>query len=157
MDHAELIARLAATPDRLRAAFAAAGPTASIRAPAAGEWSAAEVLAHIRSVDAILAPYIFLLTVLDQPVFYGLDERELAGKAGFTTDDAASALAAFTARRQELVQLLSRLEPADWERESLHTAYGPFTVAQYAAHLAAHEEEHLPQLLAALEAAVTAR
>jgi DinB superfamily len=146
----EIIARLRATREQLRTVFSAAGAGAADRAPAPGQWSACEVLAHIRSVDAILAPYIVLLTALDKPTFYGLDERELAERAGYLDDDLETALTTFTLRREELIRLLERLDAVGWQRESTNTAYGRFTIADYARHLAAHEEEHLPEIERAL-------
>jgi DinB superfamily len=56
----------------------------------------------------------------------------------------------FTLRRRELTHLLERLDESGWQRPSIHTAYGRFTIADYAAHLAAHEEEHLPEIERAL-------
>jgi hypothetical protein len=156
MEHEAVIARLDAMPKRLRAAFAAVGAGTAERAPAPREWSARELLAHLRSVDALLAPYIFLLTVLENPTFSGADERALAERAGYLEDDVETALTAFTVRRGELVRLLRRLEAADWRRESVHTAYGRFTIADYAAHLAAHEEEHFPEVERALGVGVGA-
>ncbi|MGH2586219.1 MAG: DinB family protein [Dehalococcoidia bacterium] len=150
MEQEEVIARLEAMPERLRVAFATAGAGAADRAPSPGEWSAQELLAHIRSVDALLAPYIVLLTVLEKPAFSGADERALAERAGYLEDDVETALTAFTTRRGELVRLLKRLNAADRQRESVHTAYGRFTIADYAAHLAAHEQEHLPEVERAL-------
>ena len=157
MPHEEIIARLRAMPARLQSALHAVGIEAADRHPAPGEWSAREVLAHIRSVDAILAPYIFFLTVLENPTFPGFDERELADHAGYLDDDVETALATFAVRRRELVRLLERLDDAGWRRESTHTAYGRFTIAQYAAHLAAHEEEHALEFERALAAASGAR
>ena len=154
MPHEEIVARLRVMPERLRTALAAAGVEAADRPPAPSDWSARAVLAHIRSMDAILAPYIFFLTVLETPTFPGFDERELAEHAGYLDDDVETALATFTIRRRELIRLLERLDDAGWRRESTHTAYGRFTIAQYAAHLAAHEEEHAPEFERALEEAV---
>jgi hypothetical protein len=151
------INRLRAIPERLRVAFAAAGPEAAERPPAPGEWCARELLAHIRSVDAILSPYIFLLTGLDHPTFTGQDERALAERAGYLEDDVETALTSFTVRRRELVRLLERLDAADWQRESTHTAYGRFTLADYAAHLVAHDEEHVPDVEHALRVAASVR
>ena len=155
MDQLDVVAQLRAMPERLQAAFAAAGAGAANRVPAPGEWPASEILAHIRAVDAILAPFVFLLTVLDDPAFPGVDERELAEHAGYGDDEMEIALTTFALKRRELIQLLERLDGNDWQRASTHPAYGRFTIADYARHLAAHEAEHFPEIERALQGVAT--
>ena len=134
MEREEAIAHLRAAPERVRAAFAAAG----------------EVLAHLRAMDVILVSCVFVLAVVDNPSFPGVDERALAERAGYLEDDLETALTAFATRRGELVRLLERLDDAGWQRAGVHPAYGRFTIEDYARHFARHEAEHLVQIESAL-------
>ena len=151
MEREEVMAHLRAAPERLWATFAAAGAGAECCTPAYGEeWSAGEVLAHLRAMDAILVSCVFVMAVVDNPSFPGVDERALAERAGYLEDGLATALDSFTCRRAELVRLLERPDDAGWRRESVHAAYGRFTIEDYARHFARHEVEHLAQIESAL-------
>ena len=151
MDREQVMAHLRAAPERLRATFAAAGAGAERRTPAHGEeWSAGEVLAHLRAMDVFLVSCVFVMAVVDSPSFPGGDERALAERAGYLEDGLATALHSFTCRRRELVRLLERLDEAGWQRASVHPAYGRFTIEDYARHFARHEAEHIGQIESAL-------
>ena len=151
MERGKFVTHLLEAPERLRATFAAAGAGAKRPTPAHGEeWPAGEVLAHLRAMDVILVSYVFLLAVVDTPSFPGGDERALAERAGYLEDDLEPALHSFACRRAELVRLLERPDDAGWRRESVHAAYGRFTIEDYARHFARHEVEHLAQIESAL-------
>src|SRR5262245_23624655 len=112
---ADLIARLAATPARIAQAVTG-WPTARLHtAPTDGAWSAAEILAHLRATDDILAFRAFMILVRDNPPMASFDERRWAEVAGYTQADFHTSLETFRLRRAELAAMLGRAAPGDWE------------------------------------------
>lgn len=144
--YADLIDQLAATPGRVAAAVAGWSEE-QLRAPAAGgEWSVAEIFAHLRASDDIWSPRILMVLVRDQPALAGYDERRWAEVVGYTQADFALSLRTFTLRRAELVNTLRRATPEDWQRMGTHEARGSLSLRDVVASLVAHEAEHCAQL-----------
>jgi hypothetical protein len=143
---ADLIARLAATPARISQAIS--GMTeAQLRAPAAdSEWSAAEVLAHLRASDDILSSRAFMILARDNPPLPSFDERRWAAVAGYVQADVQASLEAFRLRRAELAAMLRRATAGDWERTGVHEEHGPMTLLDVIQRVVEHEEEHCEQL-----------
>jgi hypothetical protein len=145
---ARLLERLVGIPERI-AAVVAGWDVAQLRAAGAADgWSAAEILAHIRSSDDITSPRFYAILVRDNPPLPGYDERRWAEVAGYSNARFAPSLTTFRLRRQELVATLSRIAPADWERTGTHEEHGTITLLDLAEMLVAHEEEHCAQLAA---------
>ena len=65
---------------------------------------------------------------------------------GYADADFQELLATFTFRRAELVRVLRRLTPGDWQRVGLHEARGPITLRDTLHHIVEHEAEHCLQL-----------
>ena len=117
--------------------------------PASGgedAWSAAEIMAHLRASDDILAYRIYTILVRDDPPMPAYDERRWAEVAQYTTIPFQDSLAVFAAKRAELVRVLRHLAPADWDRQGVHEVYGPRTLRRVVTGLVEHEEEHCVQL-----------
>jgi hypothetical protein len=145
----DLIARLARTPERIAQAMAERTEAELRSAPAPGEWSEAEIVAHLRAADAILAYRVYAMLVRDDPPLATFDERHWAEVARYVEADVHLSAALFAARRSELVRMLLGTNPNDWERTGTHELRGRITVLDQVTTLVEHEEEHLPQLEAA--------
>ena len=142
----ELVERLAATPGRIAAATAGRVPEELSAAPAPGEWSAVAVLAHLRASDDILSPRLVAILVREEPTLPAFDDRRWGEVMGYAEADFQELQAAFTFRRAELVRVLRRLAPGDWERAGVHEARGRMTLRETLRHLVEHEAEHCVQL-----------
>jgi uncharacterized damage-inducible protein DinB len=143
----DLIARLSAAPRRLTHAVEGLSADDLRATPAAGEWSVAQVLAHLRASDDILAYRVYCMLARDDPRLPGYDERRWADVAGYThAPEPARLLDAYAARRSELVMVLRTLAPADWRRGGHHEEHGALTITDVVTHLVAHEEEHCAQI-----------
>jgi len=79
------------------------------------------------------------------------DPDRWAEERQYQRNDAMVALAALRRRRQESLAFLTRLEPAQWRRGSIHTTLGRMTFADWVALVAAHDDKHFAQLKRALE------
>jgi hypothetical protein len=141
----DLIARLSASPARI--AEATAGwSEGQLRAAPHGEWSAAAILAHLRATDDILAFRAYMILVRDGAPLASFDERRWAEMAGYIKADFHISLEAFRLRRAELVAMLRRAGPDDWQRSGLHEERGPITLLAIISDVVEHEEEHCLQL-----------
>jgi hypothetical protein len=142
----DLIARLAATPARIAQAISG-WAEAQIRATSVdSEWSPAEILAHLRASDDILASRVYMILARDDPPMPSFDDRRWAEVAGYSHADVRTSLEAFRLRRAELVAMLRSAAPGDWERTGVHEERGPITLFDIIGHIVEHEEEHCVQI-----------
>ena len=146
----DLVERLAATPGRIAASAAGRTPEELAATPKDGEWSAVAVLAHLRASDDILSPRPVAMLVRDEPALPAFDDRRWEQVMGYAGSDFQELLATFTFRRVELVRVLRRLTPDEWQRTGLHEAQGRITLLETLRHLVEHEEEHCLQIEALL-------
>ena len=94
-----------------------------------------------------------LQTILatDEPKLLRMDPDRWAHERQYLRNDAAEALTAFRIRRQESVELLTKLSPTDLQRSCIHPVNGRITIDQIVGLLAWHDDNHLDQLMRALE------
>lgn len=114
--------------------------------PSASEWSAVDVLAHLRSADDILTPRIYQMLVRDNPTFLAYEERVWAEVLGYADADFNTSLQTYTLKRDELVNALRRLTPEQWERTGVHEHNGSVTIHKLASDMVLHEEDHCRQI-----------
>jgi hypothetical protein len=152
MDTAQAISVLSRTPLWLRTYLGALTEEVARRAPQQGEWSPAQILAHLRASDAIMAPRIIRVLVRAEPPLIGYDERVWAAVTARAQLPVGTQLTAFEAHRAELIGVLRSLAPAEWERAGQHETRGRLTVAHIASDVAEHEQEHEAQMAAAVQA-----
>ena len=135
---------LAATPVRLAAVSGEVD-----RRPAPEEWSAAEVLAHLRSCGDVWGGCVRRVLAEDHPTIRAVNPRTYVEGTDYAQRCWADHLAAFTADRAALLEVLQGLAPADWERSARVVGAGrpvERTVLTYAEWLAAHERPHVRQV-----------
>src|SRR5260370_36836855 len=102
----EVIERLRDVPARIAKASGTRPASGLSAAPAKGEWSPAEILAHLRASDDILAYRAYMILARDNPPLPAFDERNWAEVAGYAHMDALDSLQTFSRRREELVTML---------------------------------------------------
>lgn len=135
---------LEATPVRL----AAVSGAVDVR-PSPDEWSAGEVLAHLRACGEVWGGCVRRLLAEDRPTLRALNPRTFQERTDWESRRWAEHLAAFAAERAALLELLHGLAPADWDRAALVTGAGrpvERTVLTYAEWLASHERPHVRQV-----------
>ena len=118
-------------------------------------WSAAEIMAHLRATDDILAYRVYAILVRDNPPLPAYDEQRWAEVARYGEVAVQDSLTMYTLRRAELIRTLRHSAPADWERTGTHETYGPQTLRAAVRKLVEHEAEHSDQLEALWPAAST--
>lgn len=141
-----IIRRLAYAPQRILNAVSGWSEAQIHGAPAESEWSAADILAHLRASDDIVAYRIYAILARDVPPLPAYDERRWAEVAGYAQMEFRASLDTFTKRRAEIVALLRRITPEDWERSGTHEVRGTLTLRAVVAGLVEYEEEHAGQI-----------
>ena len=141
-----VLSRLAGVPSRIARASAALTEAAKRPTTGDGEWSAGDILAHLRASNDIWSHRMHAILVRDNPPLPAYDERRWAGVAGYAQIDYASSLNIYTLQRAELVTMLRGIALDDWQRFGTHEVKGSMTLVDVVLSLVEHEEEHCAQL-----------
>lgn len=145
----QILEMLAATPVRLADLTEEVSPAQLLAAPGPGEWSARDVLAHLRSCSDMWGKYIVQILAEDRPTIKAMNPTTWIKKTDYLEQPWAPSLQAFTAQRAELLAVLTPLAPAAWSRAAVVTGAGKpreRTVFSYAQWLANHERPHIKQI-----------
>ncbi len=150
----QVLAILREGPRKIAAAVADAAPDQLHARPGPEEWSANEVLAHLRACSDVWGRCIETILREDHPTIRGVNPRTWIRDTDYVTQRFKDSFRAFTAQRDELVGVLERLAPGDWSRSATITGAGkPLTktVHNYAHWLATHERPHVKQIARAVQ------
>jgi hypothetical protein len=153
----QVMDQLRTTPVRLRE-LAAGVPSETLRTPPApDEWSAGEVLAHLRACSDKWGECTTRIVEEDHPRLRATNPRIWITKTDYPDLEFAPSLGAFVRQRTQLLAVLDRLGPDDWLRTGTLVGAGrpvELTAHSYAERLARHERPHVKQIARAV-AAVT--
>ena len=155
---AEVVALLATNAERIAELARAASTTELNTAPEPGEWSATDVLAHLRSCADMWGRAIEQILAADHPTIRATNPRTWIHETDYLELEFAKSFGAFVKQRKELIASLEALSPEDWNRAATVTGAGrPLerTVHFYAQWLAKHEGPHVKQIAKAISAART--
>lgn len=114
-----------------------------------GEWSANEVLAHLRSCADVWGNCIVRIINDDTPTIRAVNPRTWIESTDYREQKFQPSLKAFTVQRNDLLSILGPLKPTIWSRSATITGAGkPLvrTVQFYARWMATHERPHLKQI-----------
>jgi hypothetical protein len=113
------------------------------------EWSANDVLAHLRACADVWGNYINKILSEDRPAIRAVSPRTWVKKTGYHDLDFATSFHAFTAQRADLLSILEALPPATWSRAAVVKMVGKVmdrTVWDYGERLVIHERSHVAQI-----------
>ncbi len=145
----QVLSRLVETPGRFAALTEALDPDQLRTAPAPGEWSANDVLAHLRCCADVWGSYIDRILTEDRPSIRAVSPRTWIKRTDYPELDFRPSLQAFISQRVELLGVLAPLPPEDWSRVAKVTGVGkPIdrTVLNFAERMARHERSHYRQI-----------
>src|SRR5882672_981039 len=164
------LARLAGTADELTEAIRNRSAAQLARRPDAASWSATEIICHLRDVEELFRIRFHTILALDDPkiltfsaepaalaswgiagVGHPLDPDRWAEDRQYARSDPSQALSAFRRQRAETVVFLNSLTDTQWLRGGIHLRYGRWTLGDWMASLAGHDDNHLDQLRRALD------
>jgi hypothetical protein len=141
-------ALLATTPDRWRALAAAADADLVRRAPAAGEWSALEVLQHLLDTEQHVFP-VRIRAFLAGEDFPGFDPDAQGTLVG-DVEDAAAMADRLAHLRAASLELLARVTDADLSRTARHAELGIVSLDEMLHQWVGHDLAHTVQAERAL-------
>ncbi len=150
----QVLTLLAETPPRIEALTAGLAPAPLRVAPADGEWSANEVLAHLRACADVWGGCIAAILAEETPTLRAVNPTTWIKGTDYPDLEFRPALRAFAAQRAELLAVLGPLPPEGWSRAATVTGAGrPLTrtVLTYARWLAQHEQPHIKQVARIVE------
>ncbi|OGN91594.1 MAG: hypothetical protein A2Y88_07075, partial [Chloroflexi bacterium RBG_13_48_10] len=117
--------------------------------PEPDEWSARDVLAHLRACSDMWGKYIVVILSEDRPTFKAVNPTTWIKKTDYRQQEFKPSLQAFTSQRAGLLAVLKPLAPEAWSRTAMVTGAGKpreRTVYTYAQWLANHEQSHYNQI-----------
>jgi hypothetical protein len=120
--------------------------------PAAGKWSAREIVHHLADSEMTAAIRLRRLIAEDQPNVGAYDEAEYARRLHYDRP-IASSLQAFRFARESTADLLDRLTPAEWQRAGVHPEHGAYRVERWLEIYASHAHNHAAQITRARQSA----
>lgn len=149
LNPSQLLAQLAATPPRIAALTSDFSPEALQASPAPDEWSANDVLAHLRACADVWGNCIMKIIAEDQPTWRAVNPRTWIKQTDYPELAFRPSLQAFTMQRADLLAVLEPLPPACWSRSAIVTGVGRVlnpTVLSYAERMVCHERSHVRQI-----------
>ena len=117
--------------------------------PEPGEWSARDVLAHLRACSDIWGQYIVRILSEDRPTIKAINPTTWIKKMDYREQPFEPSLRAFTVQREALLAVLRPLVPEAWSRMATVTGAGKpreRTVYTYGLWLVNHERSHIRQI-----------
>ena len=145
----QILTMLAAAPSRIAGLTEGLSPAELLTSPVPGEWSARDVLAHLRACSDMWGKYIRLILDEDHPTFKAVNPTTWIKQTDYLEQEFQTSLRAFTDQRARLLAVLEPLPPEAWNRTATVTGAGKpreRTVYTYAQWLANHEHSHYRQL-----------
>jgi len=143
----EVSLRLAQTIPTLRALTAGIERDAWVFRPEPGEWSATEIICHLRDVDRrVHLPRLQSFFTEDEPFIPGVVADKWAIEHNYQAQDGPAALDALDAARAELLALLPPASDPVWGRRGRHTFFGPTGFLELVCLVLEHDKIHIEQL-----------
>jgi ribonucleotide monophosphatase NagD (HAD superfamily) len=144
--------RLTHTADDLSAAIKGQSDAALSRRPDGKNWAATEVVCHMRDTEEVFGARIEQILAMDvDPKLIATNPDRWAEERQYLTNDTGKALAAFGQRRAETLETFGKLTPAQWAKGGLHSVAGRITLDGFLSIMAWHDDNHLDQLMRALQ------
>jgi hypothetical protein len=146
LPYADVVAALAAMPERV-AAYAAHVPVGlRTRRPHGTGFSFVEHACHLRDLDAIFAERIDAVRTLELPAIASVDGTALAEERDYLAQSLDDALAAFRAGRAALCATIAALQPAELARCGLRDGIRRMSVDELVRELLDHDRTHVLEL-----------
>ena len=147
----EHLARLSRTAADFAAAIRIASDAQLSKRPDDTNWSAKEVVCHMRDTEESFMQRFQVIMGMDDPKLFPAEPDRWASERQYLRNDTGEALDAFRTRREESLRFLRELRPEQWERAGVHATRGPITIRDFVGLMAWHDDNHLDQLKRALE------
>jgi hypothetical protein len=142
----ESIKALRAAPVIARALVQGQSDVALRHRPAPGEWAIVEVIMHMADTDERALDRIRRMRDEEAPSLDAFDPEALAIERDYIAMPIEPALQRWEDTIVTLIADLEALDGAGWQRIGRHAAHGAMTIADYVAHVASEDVDHLAQI-----------
>jgi hypothetical protein len=145
----QVLTILAQTPPRIAALTNHLELTQLHTPPKSGEWSANDILAHLRACADVWGGCIMKTISEDRPTFKAVSPRSWINKTDYPKQEFPSSFHAFTTQRADLLAVLESLPHEGWSRAAMVSTVGKIyerTVLHYGERMARHERGHIRQI-----------
>jgi hypothetical protein len=145
----QVLTLLAQTPSRIAALTAGLAPAQLHTIPNYDEWSANDVLAHLRACADVWGNCIVAMIAEDTPTLRAVNPTTWIKKTDYLELEFQPSLRSFATQRADLLVVLEPLPHEGWSRAATVTGAGKVlerTVQSYAQWLARHERSHIKQI-----------
>ena len=145
----QVLTLLAETPRRIATLTAGVAPDRSRTNSREDEWSANDVLAHLRACADVRGEPIFQIIAEDTPTLRAVDPRTWINQTNYPDLEFRRSLRSFTRQRNDLLAVLQPLPLVGWLRRARVTGAGMVLerdVLFYGRWLAGHERVHVKQI-----------
>ena len=145
----QVLALLRETPRRIAALTAGLEPARLRARPTPEEWSANEVLAHVRACADVWGGCMATMIAEDAPTLRAVNPLTWIKRTDYLELEFQPSLRAFAAQRAGLLAVLEPLPHEAWSRTATVTGAGKVlqrTVLFYGRWLAGHERPHVKQI-----------
>jgi hypothetical protein len=153
MNYATLIDAYMAGPGQLRNAIAGMTPQQIDAAPVAGKWSTRQVICHIADFEPVYADRMKRVIAEHEPSFFAGDPDVFAARLAYAQREIEEELQLIEAVRRHVGRILKTLEPADFQRQGIHSIDGPILLEKLLATITSHIPHHI-QFIAEKRAAL---
>ncbi len=147
----EQLARMERTVNDFAAVVKNVPDTQLTKRPDPKNWSAKEVVCHVRDTEESFMTRFLSILAMDEPKFLPVEPDRWAVERQYQRNDVQEALAAFKTRREETLRFFRGLKPDQWERSGVHATRGRMTLKDFVELMAWHDDNHLDQLKRALD------
>lgn len=145
----QVLTLLTETPQHLAALTDGLTPDQLHTPPSRDEWSANDVLAHLRACADVWGNCIVAMIEEERPTLRAVNPLTWIKKTDYPELEFRSSLRSFTTQRAELLAVLEALPREGWSRAATVTGAGKVlerTVLFYGQWLARHERQHVRQV-----------
>ncbi|MEK6207396.1 MAG: DinB family protein [Chloroflexota bacterium] len=145
----QVLTLLEATPSRIAALTAGLAPARLRKANQRDEWSANDVLAHLRACADMWGNCIVATIAEDKPTLRAVNPRTWIKQTNYLELEFRPSFRSFAKQRADLLAVLKPLPAKGWSRSATVTGAGAVlqrTVLFYAQWLARHERSHIKQI-----------
>lgn len=145
----QILSMLADAPSRINDLTSGVPAARLLAPPEPGEWSARDVLAHLRACGDVWGKYIVMILTQDRPTFKAVNPTTWIKQTNYRELEFQPSFWAYLTQRDELLAVLQPLEHEAWDRTALVTGAGKprqRTVYTYVLWLVNHEKSHLGQI-----------
>jgi DinB superfamily len=147
----EQMVRMERAADDFERAIAGVDDALLSRRPDDANWSAREVICHVRDIEESFMARLQIIMLMNEPKFLPVEPDRWAEERQYQRNDVMEALQAFRTRRDESLKFLRGLKVEQWERGGIHATRGHMSIKDFVGLMAWHDDNHLDQLKRALK------